>query len=213
MGTLTQTLNISFTTIANNNADEGFGGGIFSQNDSGELHIRNSIVAFNTSIYSGPNCNGDIATEPAETNNYSEDDSCGFDFDDSTIQLGPLADNGGPTQTMALLGGDPLDGASVECDALDSAGEPTGMPIGIDQRFFPRPFGPECDSGAYEAGSSVPGGPEGPEPPGPSGSSCAVVGNSNGNEGLGSLLVYALIPLAIVIRRRFMDRRRQHRDM
>jgi len=95
---------------------------------------------------------------------------------------------------MALLGGDPLDGASVECDALDSAGDPTGMPIGIDQRFFPRPIGPACDSGSYERG------PEGP--PGPSGSSCAVAGSSNGIEGLGGLLVYALIPLAIVIRRK-----------
>jgi hypothetical protein len=65
--------------------------------------------------------------------------------------LGPLMDNGGPTETMTLLGGDPLGGATVNCDALDEEGNPTGVPVGIDQRYFPRPFGSRCDSGAFEA--------------------------------------------------------------
>jgi len=145
-------MNISFTTIANNEADEG--GGIFEVG-AASINIRNSIVAFNTATTSGPNCNGDIATTGNETNNYSNDASCGFDFNNANILLDPLADNGGPTQTLALLGGDPLDGASALCDPLNSVGVATGVPLPNDQRFFPRPFGPECDSGAYENGPSA----------------------------------------------------------
>ncbi len=55
-------------------------------------------------------------------------------------KLGPLADNGGPTLTMALLPG------SSAIDAGDTASAPP-----TDQRGFPRPFGPAADIGAYEA--------------------------------------------------------------
>jgi hypothetical protein len=53
--------------------------------------------------------------------------------------LGPLADNGGPTLTMALLAGSP---------AID-AGSAVGAPA-TDQRGIPRPQGPAVDIGAYE---------------------------------------------------------------
>ena len=53
--------------------------------------------------------------------------------------LGPLADNGGPTLTHALLAGSP---------ALD-AGPIDGCP-GTDQRGVARPQGYYCDMGAYE---------------------------------------------------------------
>jgi len=145
-------INISFTTIADNQAgDEG--GGLYEEGNM-SIHIRNSIVAFNLAP-DGQNCKeeGDIEDEG---NNYSNDDTCDFGpGDDSLIVLDPLADNGGPTETMALLGGAPLDGASVDCDPLGSDGMPTGVPLPNDQRYFPRPFGPECDSGAYENGPSA----------------------------------------------------------
>jgi len=54
--------------------------------------------------------------------------------------VGPLADNGGPTLTMALLPGSPAIGAA------DSASAPP-----TDQRGFPRPSG-SVDIGAYEFG-------------------------------------------------------------
>ncbi len=135
-------INISFSTIANNSASSSTGGGIFE--NFGSINIRNSIVAFN-----GPdNCDKDIAKEAAdETNNYSDDDTCGFGTgDNSTILLGDLADNGGPTETLALLGGDPVDGASAGCDAINDP----GVPLPNDQRGFTRPGGSLCDSGAYE---------------------------------------------------------------
>nr|BBJ47930.1 hypothetical protein SAVMC3_05590 [Streptomyces avermitilis] len=51
--------------------------------------------------------------------------------------MGPLADNGGPTDTTALLPGSP---------ALDAA---DGCPA-TDQRGVARPQGTACDIGAYE---------------------------------------------------------------
>jgi len=56
--------------------------------------------------------------------------------------VGPLADNGGPTLTMALLPGSPA------IDAADTAVAPP-----TDQRGFPRPFGAAADIGAFEYGS------------------------------------------------------------
>ncbi|MCC6713090.1 MAG: hypothetical protein IT344_06985 [Candidatus Dadabacteria bacterium] len=146
----TSVVNISFTTIADNEA--GSEGGGISQDLGPTTNVRNSIVAMN-----GPeNCASlDASTVTDVEGNYSDDDSCGFSGDSSLIELGPLSNNGGPTTTMALLAGAPLEGATEDCDALDSTGTPTGTPIGIDQRFFPRPFGPACDSGAFEAGPAT----------------------------------------------------------
>jgi hypothetical protein len=57
--------------------------------------------------------------------------------------LGPLQDNGGPTETMALLVGSPALGAGSCVDA-------TGAPLLVDQRGFPRASATGCDIGAYE---------------------------------------------------------------
>jgi hypothetical protein len=54
-------------------------------------------------------------------------------------QLGPLADNGGTTQTYALLSG----------SAAVDAGTDSGCPA-YDQRGVVRPYGSHCDIGAYE---------------------------------------------------------------
>jgi hypothetical protein len=51
----------------------------------------------------------------------------------------PLADNGGPTLTLALKPGSP---------ALDAAG---GACPAVDQRGLARPVGAACDAGAFEA--------------------------------------------------------------
>ena len=59
---------------------------------------------------------------------------------DADPKLGPLADNGGPAWTHALLAGSSAQGA----------GTSTGAP-GTDQRGISRPRGPKYDIGAYEA--------------------------------------------------------------
>jgi hypothetical protein len=65
------------------------------------------------------------------------------------VQLGPLASNGGTTQTHALLGGEAIDTAN-SCVCFDD-------PIdGVDQRGATRDVGGSCDIGAYEAPAFVP---------------------------------------------------------
>jgi hypothetical protein len=54
-------------------------------------------------------------------------------------KIGPLALNGGPTRTHALLAGSP---------AIDAASDPE-CPA-ADQRGVPRPQGEGCDIGSYE---------------------------------------------------------------
>jgi hypothetical protein len=53
-------------------------------------------------------------------------------------KLGPLADNGGPTKTMALLAGSPAIGGGAGCPSTDQRGEPRKG---------------ACDIGAYQHGA------------------------------------------------------------
>ncbi len=107
-------------------------GGTFENN--GPLHLTNSILAGGTGGYCKPG--GTINTN---LSNLVEDGSCGAALSGDPL-LGPLADNGGPTLTMALLSGSPaIDAANdVVCPAMD-------------QRNAARPQGLHCDLGAYEA--------------------------------------------------------------
>jgi hypothetical protein len=62
------------------------------------------------------------------------------DIINGDAQIGALADNGGPTQTHALLSG------SLAIDAADPVASPP-----TDQRGVSRPQGSGPDIGAYEA--------------------------------------------------------------
>ena len=81
--------------------------------------------------------------------NLSSDASCAFtgagSLNNVDPKLGPLANNGGPTLTMALLSGSPA------IDAGNTSLAPT-----TDQRGFPRPAGLAADMGAVEYGSVMP---------------------------------------------------------
>jgi len=135
---------INNSTLSGNSAGRGGGGGI-----SGVATIQNSIVANN----SGGNCAG---TMTSNGYNLSSDGSCNFngpgDLNNTNPMLGPLQNNGGPTQTMAVPSGSP---------AVD-AGNPSGCTDGsghllkTDQRGQPRPDAEDtggCDMGAYESQS------------------------------------------------------------
>ena len=62
--------------------------------------------------------------------------------------LGPLADNGGPTQTMALLAGSPaIDKGDNTLVPIDPS---TGLPFTTDQRGFTRVVNGTVDIGAFE---------------------------------------------------------------
>ena len=62
-------------------------------------------------------------------------------------RLGPLADNGGPTHTHALLTDSP---ASPAIDAIPQETNGCGTTFTEDQRGVSRPQGSACDIGAYE---------------------------------------------------------------
>jgi len=137
-------LTLDNVTISGNDAGGSVGGGIYSGIfKAGNLVLKNTILANNT----GGNCAGAVSVASGG-HNLSSDASCGFtapgDIQNSDPLLGPLADNGGPTETQALLPGSP---------AID-AGDNLGCPA-TDQRGVGRPLDGNgdgvavCDIGAY----------------------------------------------------------------
>jgi CSLREA domain-containing protein len=143
-------VSLTNSTIARNSATDR-GGGIELSTDA-SVGLRNSIVAQNTAPV-GPDVRnpGDLAetfvsasfsligdgTDSGITNtNGNQVGSAGAPIDP---ELGPLRDNGGPTQTHRLLPGSPaIDAAaSADCPATD-------------QRGVARPQGPACDIGSFE---------------------------------------------------------------
>jgi len=141
-------INISFTTIVDNSS-----GLESNSNLESTFQIRNSVVA-NNGDSNDANCDANYTDLASETNNFSNDDSCGFDNGSNlSIVIGNLLDNGGPTDTI-ILGGDPIDNASADCDTLNAGGSATGVPLTTDQRSFTRPVGAACDAGAFENGAA-----------------------------------------------------------
>ena len=115
------TLSLTNSTVSANTA--GYTGGIFSDHFGAQL--TNSIVAGNSA--------GDA--------NFSADFINVGSFVGGDPQLGALADNGGPTQTMLPLAGSPV------VDAVACTNAPAK-----DQRGVARPQGAQCDIGAVEVG-------------------------------------------------------------
>jgi len=122
-----------------------YGGGIF--NYDGPTTVTGSIVADQAA---GDDCFGNLATLYSGGFNLESAATCGFtmtgDIQSGNADLGPLADNGGPTFTHAL---------GPFSDALDSASNAicAAPPVGgVDQRgvIRPQPAGGTCDIGAFE---------------------------------------------------------------
>ncbi|GGW49380.1 right-handed parallel beta-helix repeat-containing protein [Streptomyces xantholiticus] len=107
----------------------------------GRLTLRNSVVANNTVNGTVADCQKAFATIASGGHNSDSDGSCRLtaagDLPSRTPLLGPLTDNGGPTDTAALLPGSPALDAARDCPATD-------------QRGVARPQGGACDIGAYE---------------------------------------------------------------
>jgi predicted outer membrane repeat protein len=139
------TVQISNSTFGTN--PENMGGGGALSNAGSSVLIQNSIVA---NSGNGGNCSGTITTDGY---NLSSDATCNFnntgDLNNTDPKLGPLQNNGGPTQTEALLLGSPAIDAGNPSGCTDSQGHL----LKTDQRGAPRPDKEDtggCDMGAYE---------------------------------------------------------------
>jgi hypothetical protein len=137
------TLEVDNSTFLRNTAS--LGGSIFSTLSVAKL--KGVILA------GSPGANNCFGMVTDNSFNISDDDSCGFTAGDSRNNTNPmldpagLADNGGPTETIALQSGSPAIGFDTDC--TDQAMPPNT--ILTDQRLFKRPNSPtKCDSGAYE---------------------------------------------------------------
>lgn len=132
------------TVAANHAAGEGsLGHGILSSNADGRVSMLGSIITGHTG---GQDCAGDDIVSKGW--NLASDGSCPLkargDRPSTDPRLGPLADNGGPTWTHALLDGSP----AISAIARGEAG--CGGVGVVDQRGLPRPQGERCDMGAFE---------------------------------------------------------------
>jgi CSLREA domain-containing protein len=131
-------LSLINSTFSGNSGLQGVGG---IQN-FGTLNLANTILAKDTP---GGDCSNQGTINPSGVNLVG-DGSCSVPGALSgDPMLGPLANNGGPTMTMALLPGSP---------AIDSADESicAAAPVNnLDQRGQPRSTDGKCDIGAYES--------------------------------------------------------------
>jgi hypothetical protein len=148
-------IDIEASTITNNSAPH-TGGGIRRQGTSGALNLRGTIVAGNDLVSDTTTARTDLFGAINLAGFNLIEDSTGFvgteTQDPGTNLLGVdpmldvLADNGGPTQTHALLAGSPAIGTGT-CTLI------AGGPLELDQRGETR-MAP-CDIGAFESGIVV----------------------------------------------------------
>ena len=127
------------STVSGNTADSG--GGIYN---GGTLTLTSTLVDGDCELSANPpssiTSNGYNIESPGNT--------CGFDqigdqssVSEEQLNLGPLADNGGPTMTHALLTEPDVSVAIDQIPAVDCE-------VTEDQRGFPRDS--MCDVGAFE---------------------------------------------------------------
>ena len=160
--------NSANATVTNSTVSDNTGEGIRNE---GTLNLANSTVSGNRDggIVNDPDATGSTVMTSRNTlvddgcdnqgdtvslgyNIESRGDSCGFDpnkgdlvdVSPQELNLGELADNGGPTQTHALGTGSVAIDMIPEAECLDADGEP----LTTDQRGLPRDS--MCDVGAFE---------------------------------------------------------------
>jgi len=131
------TVTIRNSTLSNNSSESG--GGIFN-NSGSTVNVKNTIIAGNTAVAAhadvigpfnsqGRNLIGDVGSATGFADGVNGDQVGGAGNPVINPLLGPLADNGGPTQTHALLPGSP---------AIDAGDPQFTPPPDTDQRGFPR---------------------------------------------------------------------------
>ncbi len=159
-------LTLTHDTLSANTATQ-WGNGVFNGTADGATYTSGGSTLFTNTLLAnadvpsrgvgqgvrdGGNCSGWPAGFIWAGDSVDDDGSCfniifAATVETSALQLGPLADNGGPTQTIAL-GPDSIAIDQAQC--LDA--------VTTDQRDYPRPSAgaATCDIGAYEAGAQAP---------------------------------------------------------
>jgi predicted outer membrane repeat protein len=174
------TATITNSTFADNSATTD-GGAIFNNNTNpllltndtfwennaaagGALFaIFGSVTKYKATLFqtgsTGPNCAPSSSSVLQDIGfNISNDSSCPFTMGTSHVEspgldTGGLNNNGGPTQTVALLSSS----AAKTLDTNCTDQEATPEILTTDQRLFGRPNSPtSCSSGAYEFGAVAP---------------------------------------------------------
>jgi hypothetical protein len=157
-------LTLENVTIADNHADSdgiggGNGGGVARVGFAPAMTLHDTIIAGNSGG-GAPDCVGFASggTITRSGNLIGDPSGCAYpmpgpgDITGVAPLLGPLEDNGGPTETQALLAGSPaIDHAVAPCPATD-------------QRGVARPQLAGCDIGAYELEPAPTAGAEPPPP-------------------------------------------------
>ena len=143
-------------TVINSTISANSGVGIANSiaGNLGTAKLQNTIVAGNEPDVLGPmnsfgnNLIGATDGSSGWITTGANADLTGTSANPLDPLLGPLADNGGPTQTMALLPGSPAIDAGNTALAVDASGQP----LQFDQRGpgFARVVGPAVDVGAFE---------------------------------------------------------------
>ncbi len=158
---------ISFSTIVGNFSPGGVGNlGVELGGEKRPPAVRQQASGFgytldDTIVAKGnndaSNCEGPFAFTD-DGHNLFDDTSdsgaqCGssptsHDVITSDAKLGGLANNRGPTKTVALLAGSPAIDAASRSKCVSETKDRGGNPV--DQRGIPRPEGAACDIGAFE---------------------------------------------------------------
>jgi hypothetical protein len=143
------TLIVSNSTLSGNDGERG---GAFY--NIGTVTVKNTIVARSNSYFGG-NCGIGSGTFTSQGHNLSDDGTCPFtqpsDLNNTFAGLGTLQNNGGPTETIALLPASPAVDAILVSDCTDV----NLTAVTTDQRGILRPQGQACDIGAVEFALSV----------------------------------------------------------
>jgi hypothetical protein len=141
------TVTVTSSTLSGNSATQTCGG-LDEATSGGSTTVRNSIVAANTAPSSPDVCGSldspghNLIGDGTGGSGFTDTDAVGTQDDPIDPLLGPRQDNGGPTQTMALMPGSP---------ALN-AGDPNEVGV-ADQRGVIRSGG--VNIGAYQASASA----------------------------------------------------------
>lgn len=137
-------------TMAHNDCtDCGFGAAAIYGEDNSNISIKNTIIA---PFATAPNCDVDTTHFFADGTNFDTDGSCGSatTVTKEQLNLGPLKNNGGPTQTLKPLGHSVAIDAGDDLICTSSIGAPNYGAGAVDQRGITRPVGVHCDVGSYE---------------------------------------------------------------